>query len=497
VINDLRDQRTTQIACVCVFVGYYGENQLMTVADRTIEAYDLETLASTGVVHIFSAPADSYAYLPADNLLMGLRQSGPESVAFLNATASPTLLVDGTTDPRIGLLGAAFAGTGSIVTHELGPDGVALGLLPIPEPGAEPDHAAARPIVQARLAAPVPLAGGRFAVLDPQEDGGGWAISVHDGDSGADLWRATTLLDPALRAGARFIGVEDETGLAVHDAVTGAMMALPETDYFNWTMADDRLAGSALRDGTAALDMLQLADGAAQRLWTQPLESGPYFMCLAPDAQRVYAVRNADGALQLEQRSTVTGELLAQLETRDTTMLEDGRIRVVFDVSCDAASLRLPGLRSQQWRWDVARGALVVEPLSGVPPRGADAPAGFANLAEIADAAIGWDDAGAWLYDPSEDRVAVAFASGGGRVARSLYLAESGHAVLGFESGRLEVWDVRHASAPMIAVDRHTAPIVALDHDPKRRLLLSADQDGTIHLWPLLEPAELAARAVP
>ncbi|MEO8758161.1 MAG: TIR domain-containing protein [Devosia sp.] len=492
VVNDLRDGGSRDIGCVCLFVGYYKDRQLMAVAGRTLEAYDLATLEPRGVIHTFSAAAETYAYLPDDHLLMALRQSGPESVSFLDSAASSTLLVDGTADPRTAMLAAAFTGTDHIMTREVGPGGVAVNLLSLPD---SPLAKQSNTTIGARthIALTTPLAGGKFVVAEDGKDGFGWDLRMFDGDSGDEVWTAPTSEDFAVRAGARFVGAQGDDAPTIYDAVRGATAPLPGGDYLRWVVAGDVVAAIRASD-PLKLELFRLSAGVPDRLWAQTIESVPYVLCVAPEAGLLYSVRNTDGALQFERRSTSNGERLDALEVRKTTMLEDRKIRGVYDISCDASSLRLPGSPSQQWRWDVNAGALLSEAAMQVPPRDAPPLDSLAGLAELADGVIGWDDDGAWLYDPSADATAVSFASGGGRVSSSLYLADLGYVVLGLESGALQVWDVQHPNAPMIAVNAHTAPVIAVDYDRKRRLLLSADQEGTIHLWPLLPPEELLAR---
>ena len=89
------------------------------------------------------------------------------------------------------------------------------------------------------------------------------------------------------------------------------------------------------------------------------------------------------------------------------------------------------------------------------------------------------------------------FASAGSRVSSDLYIAARGLAVVGFENGRVEVWDVRFPTAATIALDAHKSPVVALDYDPERQLVLSADSEGTIHLWPMPSPEDLLAATAP
>jgi hypothetical protein len=67
--------------------------------------------------------------------------------------------------------------------------------------------------------------------------------------------------------------------------------------------------------------------------------------------------------------------------------------------------------------------------------------------------------------------------------------------VLGYESGRVEIWDVRYPSAAMVALEAHKSPVVALDYAADQRMLLSADGEGTMHLWPIVPTEQLVADA--
>jgi len=494
VVVDLADGGTRSLPCVCLFAGYGRDGEFFTIAGREIAAYRLDTLAPTGVSHTLAAEADSFAYLAGDDMLMALRRAGPETIATLKTSGTPTTLIDGSGDPRTALLAAAFTGTHSVVTRELGPAGLSFRLLDATTIGTPPQPPATPLGRTGGIATAVPLAGGKLAMIDPAQDDGA-SLSVLDGDSGAVLWSKRVPVAPDLHAGDRFVGLETADGLSIYDAVTGATAPLA-TNLFNWSIAGDRLVGGTRAGGATTLAAYALGGGAPAALWSRPVGVGPLVLCIAPQAGLVYAMGRTANGLQFDRWQLATGAPERTLAVRESSLLTADGIAPVFDIDCDAAALRMGSVRGQQWRWDVAGGALVAEASQPVPPRSpGDAGTGVASLAAVADGRIGWDDAGAWLYDPSERRVAAVFASGGGRLSSTLYLPQSGQAVLGYESGRVEIWDVQHPSAAMIALDAHAAPVVSLDYDPQRRRLLSAGQDGTIRLWPLPSPQELLAQA--
>lgn len=91
--------------------------------------------------------------------------------------------------------------------------------------------------------------------------------------------------------------------------------------------------------------------------------------------------------------------------------------------------------------------------------------------------------------------VAAVFASSGGGLSSRRYISSRGLAVLGYESGRVEIWDVRYPSAAMVALEAHQSAVLAIDYSAERQLLLTADGEGTMHVWPIPTADELVAGA--
>ena len=187
VIADLATGDDRLITCTCRFIGYLDANRILTIGDRVVEAHAVDTLASLGPVHLFAADADAFAYLPADNLLMALRQSGTESVAFLDRKGSRTLVADGNSNFREALLFAALTGSHSILTRDIGPDGVSFNLTAVAPTGSSAGAVKQALPLPARAGAAYPLSDRSFAVVTLAQDLSGWTIGAYDGDSGAEL----------------------------------------------------------------------------------------------------------------------------------------------------------------------------------------------------------------------------------------------------------------------------------------------------------------------
>jgi hypothetical protein len=242
--------------------------------------------------------------------------------------------------------------------------------------------------------------------------------------------------------------------------------------------------------GEGSLELYRLGQGEPQLLWETAIKSQASALCIAGDSGAVYLARGEGDALQLERRSIGDGVKDSQLAVG--TSLPESAITEARAIDCDAASLRFVGFTGQQWRWDIASGTVVQERAGTAPSPGGEVP-GVADLAEVTDGVIGWDDDGTWLYDPSANAVAVVFASSGGRLSSSLYIPSRGLAVMGYESGRVEIWDVRYPSAAMVALEAHQSPVVVIDYAAERQLLLTADGEGTMHMWPILLADKLVA----
>lgn len=500
VINDLRSGASRDLKCVCVFAGYFGPDQFLTDAAGSIESHRLDTLESTGNVFTFASAALSYPYLETENMLMALRQSGMDSVAFLDTDPNQTLIADGARDLRTGLEMAAFAGANRIITKSLDPQGRKVTLLDTSSPGLAPSIPSPDLERISIFGEITPLADDKFGVLEPREVYLPHTLGVHDGNTGRRLYGTGVFTDPRMREGDRYIGFDAESEFSVFDTKSGTRTAFEDGAAFDlWEIETADLVSASFDGTTGKLDAFQLGDGAPSQRWSHNLDSEVLLLCIAPAAGQLYLVRRDAADSRLERRSLATGEVTDELAVPRSTVLDNLGQLEASDSDCDAASLRLRTATGRQLRWTVGGTALVAEEIAAAPPRDG-APAGLSEallLDQIADARIGWDEAGSWLYDPSENRTAVSFSSSGARVSSSLYIPDRGAVVLGYENGRVEVWDARYPTAPMIDVAAHTSPVVSLDYDGTRKVLLSADREGSIHLWPLPEAAELIGGSAP
>ncbi len=66
---------------------------------------------------------------------------------------------------------------------------------------------------------------------------------------------------------------------------------------------------------------------------------------------------------------------------------------------------------------------------------------------------------------------------------------------VGFEDGRLRLWDLKFALEPIASIDAHGGEIEMINSSPSESRILTSDSTGQIRVWPLLTRDELVSAA--
>lgn len=97
------------------------------------------------------------------------------------------------------------------------------------------------------------------------------------------------------------------------------------------------------------------------------------------------------------------------------------------------------------------------------------------------------------LYD-GDGAPLLRISVGRSRLSSILYVAQRGWIVAGFENGRLLVWHANAAAAPLIDIQAHGREVSILKASPSGTQFLSADENGTLRIWPIFGVSELLER---
>lgn len=281
------------------------------------------------------------------------------------------------------------------------------------------------------------------------------------------------------------------TGLDGVDAVgagTGRPVHIVARQAIRWAIEANRVV---LNDGVTTR-VFDLDPAGAKEVFSSPFADARIrFYCLSADGSVLVEGFQRDADFEMRATDLVKGRRLG-----DVSVSADESSIAAFATSsktsrqrssCDSNGILLRGSGGDGLSWQyVDRSVARIAADDGDPAGVA------AGDPAIATARLEWTNQVATLVSAG-GKVLARVRSPRELIGDALFLRDRGIIAIGYESGRLELWDVTAMTTPMVSLAPYKSPIAALDYDSQRGLLLSADADGTVNAWPLPDVRHLLA----
>lgn len=501
-VHDLQTSAQAKASCnACNVGGFIDETSFIAVSGATVTAFDAATGASTADLHIFSSDVDDLLYLPESRALLGLRNYGASEVALLEKGSNAAFL-DGTrldyvygatfvADDRIAVAEWIGGSVGSPTTVHLfsrGEDGVAHeisspDLLKLTENYLE--FAAVK--------------GGLFSVseLDSiNQSAGKYALfDAADGREVLNLHRNT--VPQALDSGLLVVDADD--GVAIFDPVARRLIPLPHNPAPELRQRWDTAKSTLLVTTADGLSRFNFGPDGSFSETRFGVEGTAIAVCVTSDTNLAYVLRLGADELFIDRIDTTTGTSDA---TRKITVAEEdaasflvegfffGQSFIIADpFQCDTARAVFREIGGTALVWTPADDAFAIIEEYELPVPNTPIDAGEINDAILAQARFEWTEQGWTLVDSSGVSRIATYGAETSPISSAVYDPSRGFVSAGFEDGTLLVWNVRFSSAPIIELPAHDNAVSILSFG--RDSLLTADSNGQISLWPLLDTEAL------
>ena len=509
IIHDLATGTKAVVKCVCTPSGYNRDGDVITLDNNVAVLRRVGDGAAIQDLFVFPRAPNELTYLEDGNFLLAERNFETETIVPLDGGGILPLL-SGSTDVSDFLVSAAFFdkdtvalvtsrrigekvsktdasllrrkadGSPEIVWKREGIGGGPTGLGQLEVVGqnmvmiARPDSLENFPMT--------------ISIVDPAADQTVYEAHIFDFD--LDRARGHLVLDTD--DDLLFFDLKQRKATKIElpakqPLVERLWISAGDTLY---AAADNILKGVAL-DGSGALRDDMTLPGTVR------------YLCYAAGQNRLFALTEVAGKVTFSQwslhdrRSLSTQDFAVSKDNEETVNVLAYNLGVYHRdmkeaVSCDDRSFEIRGSDNKAVRWDVAAGTITVIPTTRPVSDRANSPV-EQELWNGARMTFDTDKVMVWGGD--EDRLLARFDTEYVRITKAIFLHGRGLIAAGLENGGVTIWSLAAPEAPLIELRNHPNSIWALDASPDESELLTADNRGTVYIWPLLEPAELIAMA--